>query len=243
MKFTNLLILPAILMGTLHFISCKKDDIKNNSCRIVTITEESGSGSALVHNITYNNDGKISTLQSSGTSNTNKVFNYTGNTIIVTTSGNNNPPRKDSITLNSQGRPVNIRQYFSGTNFDNYVFEYDGSGELLKNQKLSNGSATPETTIYTNQNGNIVSIKSPFSTVNLEYFNNKSVQQGDYLDILSFISYSVSIYPHKNLVKSIVSGNTITNYDYEFDSEGLITKVTATGSSGGGTLTYQYQCN
>jgi|GEM_PF-2434979 len=243
MKLRNPLILPAILMGSLFFISCKKDDIKNNACRIVTISEESASGSAVVHNITYNNDGKISTLQSSGTFNTNKVFNYTGNTIIVTTSGNNNPSRKDSITLNSQGRPVNIRQYFSGTNFDNYVFEYDGNGELLKNQKISNGSTTPETTIYTNQNGNIASIKTSFSTVNLEYFNNKAVQQGDYLEVLSLIAYGVSIYPHKNLVKSIVSDNSITNYDYEFNSEGVITKITATGNSGVGTITYQYQCN
>jgi len=62
--------------GTL-IISCKKGNDKKPTCHIITITEASSSGNT-IYNISYNNDGKISTLNATGSSVSNKVFNYSG---------------------------------------------------------------------------------------------------------------------------------------------------------------------
>src|SRR5690349_11148102 len=98
-----------LLLGP--FISCKKNKDKKPFCRIATITD-AGTSNTVVYNITYNNDGKISTLTSSGSVSSVKVFTYTGNTInINTTFGSNGSTSRDSITLDSRGRPSNIRSF------------------------------------------------------------------------------------------------------------------------------------
>lgn len=224
--------------------SCKKNSDKKATCRIVTVAQSS-SGSNSTINITYNNDGKISTLgTSSGSSSTNKVFTYSGNTIIINSTSGSISTR-DSVTVDAQGKALNIRQFsdLTGSNWTNYRFEYNGS-DLLKFHETSDGDATEETTVATYSNGNMVGLQNASSNSTLEYFTDKKVQPGDYLELISLIQYGVSVYPHKNLVKTIDGGSgSITNFNYEFDAEGNITKVTATGGSSSTTLTYQYQCN
>ncbi len=225
--------------------ACKKDgDDKKAACRIVTVSQSS-SGTPNVINITYNNDGKISTLStSSGSSSTSKVYTYSGNTIIINATSGSFSSR-DSVTLNAQGRASNIRQFsdLTGNNWTNYRFEYNGN-DLLKYHQTSDGDATEETTTATYSNGNMVGLQSSSSNTTLEYFTDKKVQPGDYLELAMLIQYGVSVYPHKNLLKTIDSGTgSITNFNYEFDAEGNITKVIATAGSSTTTLTYQYQCN
>lgn len=224
--------------------SCKKNSDKKATCRIVTVTQSS-SGSTSTINITYNNDGKISTLgTSSGSSSTNKVFTYSGNTIIINSTSGSISTR-DSVTVDAQGKALNIRQFsdLTGSNWTNYRFEYNGS-DLLKFHETSDGDATEETSVATYSNGNMVGLQNASSNTTLEYFTDKKVQPGDYLELVSLIQYGVSVYPHKNLVKALDSGSgSITNFNYEFNADGNITKVTATGGSSSTTLTYQYQCN
>jgi hypothetical protein len=224
--------------------SCKKNSDKRTTCRIVTVTQSS-SGTSSAINITYNNDGKISTLNtsSSGTS-TSKVFTYSGNTIIINTASGTFTSR-DSVTLDAKGRALNIRQFsdLTGNNWTNLRFEYNGN-DLLKYHQTSDDDATEETTVAASSNGNMVGIQSSSSNTTLEYFTDKKVQPGDYLEIATLIQYGVSIYPHKNLVKTIDGGSgNITNFNYEFDADGRITKLIGTGGSSSTTLTYQYQCN
>lgn len=226
------------------FISCKKDNDKKASCRIVTIIEQSSNGT-LIQNITYNNDGRILTQSTSGTNGSNRVFTYLGNTVIAhstRTDGSFN--RRDSITLDTNRKPLNIRQFFNeaGTNWANYSFEYNGN-DLQKIHQTNENSDPPETSVATYANGNMISLQAPSGTSVVEYFTDKKVQQGDYLEIASFIQYGLSVYPHKNLVKSISSGATILNFNYEMNSDGLISKVTATSGANVSSLTYQYQCN
>jgi hypothetical protein len=225
--------------------SCKKDKDKKATCRITTVIS-SGSGNNTVYNITYNNDGKISTLNSSGSAVTNKVFTYSGNTVNVnTTVGSNTFSSRDSITLDSKGRPVNIRNFFneSGTNWNNSSFEYNGD-DLLKYIVTSSSSSTSETVTATYLNGNMVNLQTTGVSSSVAYFTDKKVQPGDYLEISNLIQFGLTVFPHKNLVKSVDSGGgSITNFNYEFDADGQITKLTATSGSSVSNLTYQYQCN
>jgi hypothetical protein len=224
--------------------SCKKNNDKKAECRIVTITA-SGSGDNTIYNLTYNNEGNISVLSTSGTSGTTKVFNYNGNTVIATSANSNGDFQgRDSITLDAKRKPLNIRSFSDedGTNFTNSRFEYNGD-DLLKIHTLSSGSTTPETQVATSVNGNMVSLTANSSTSTLEYFTDKKLQQGDFLNISNFIQYGLSIYPHKNLVKTIASGTNILNFNYEFNPDGTISRVTATSGTTVSTVSYQYQCN
>lgn len=231
-------------ISSVFIISCKKDSDTKPTCRIITMTETTSSGST-IYNITYNNDGKISTLNRSGSSVTNKVFNYSGNTIIITsTDGSGTFSGRDSITIDGRGKPLNIRQFSdqAGTSWSNFSFEYNGD-DLLKFHQTSNSSSTPITNVATYSNGNMTSLQSTSSVATLEYFTDKNVQPGDYLEISSLVQYGVTIYPHKKLLKTISSGSSITNFNYEMNPDGMISKVTATSASSVSTLTYQYQCN
>lgn len=226
------------------FSACKKDNDKKASCKLVTVTQNSG-GTISVINITYNNDGKISTLNtSSSNSSTNKVFTYSGNTInIITTSGSSTS--RDSVTLNSSGRASNIRSFrdMTGTDWTNQSFEYNGN-DLLKIHETSEDDNTPSTSVATYISGNMVSLATTSSTSTLEYFTDKKIQQGDYLELATVIQYGVGIYPHKNLLKTIDGGGgNFNNFNYEFDADGKISKLVVTGGGSTVTLTYQYQCN
>ncbi|HMG69242.1 MAG TPA: hypothetical protein VK588_16205 [Chitinophagaceae bacterium] len=225
------------------FISCKKNDVvkKKSTCRIVTLTDLNGSTST-IYNISYNNDGKISTLNSGVSS---SVFTYSGNTVLINKTNSGSFSERDSITVNSNGKPLNLRQYYdqAGTNWSNIVFEYDGSGVMLKSEETNNSSSTLQTTLYSFTSGNLVGIQSTSDNLTLEYFSDKTAQQGDYLGIVSLINYGVNLYPHTNLVKSLNSGSNLTNFDYEMNTDGLISKLTATSGSTVETITYQYNCN
>lgn len=239
----TLKVAAAVIISTALF-SCKKNNDKQANCRIVTITT-SGPGDNTIYNLTYNNDGRISTLTISGSSTQTKVFTYNGNTVIANTArGDGSFASRDSITLDVKRRPLNLRIYSdeSGTNFSNYRFEYNGD-DLLKIQTTSDNSNIPETQVATYVNGNMVKLATTSSESTLEYFTDKKLQQGDFLEISSLVQNGVSIYPHKNLVKTIASGSNVQNFNYEFNSDGTISRVTSTNGSSVSTVSYQYQCN
>lgn len=231
----------AIICLTLN--ACKKSTDKNANCRIVTAVEVIGSNTN-TFNITYNNAGKISTLDASGTFTLSKVFTYSGNTIMINTTSSGTFSRRDSITLNDKGKPLNIRQYsnLAGTVWLNYAMEYNGDN-LLKYIETNN-TGTTKTIMVTTTNGNATQVSLPGANIKLEYHTDKNVQRGDWLEFSSLIEYGVNIYPHKNLLKTIdQGGGSITNYNYEFNSDGLISKVIGTSGSSSSSLTYQYACN
>jgi hypothetical protein len=233
----------AIILS-IAILSCKKEGDKKATCRIVTITTSESGGNS-IFNVTYNNEGRISTLSSSGSNFSNKVFTYNGNTVIANASNDDGSfGSRDSITLDAKRKPLNIRKYFDEdlSNFANFSFEYNGD-DLLKVNQTSETGGVPETSVATYVNGNMVSLQSPSGISTLEYFTDKKVQPGDYLELSSFIEYGVSVYPHKNLVKTIANGSSILNFNYEFNADGTISKVTATSGTTVSTVTYQYQCN
>lgn len=235
---TTQLATAVTLFSIITLGACKKDkdEAKKPDCRIITITP-SPSGTSF--NITYNSEGKVSTVSSGNDVTT---FAYSGNTIIGTTNTSGTFSSKKIITLGSNGLATNVKTEYntSGTNWSNDLYEYSGT-ELIKATSTSSGGGTPSVSTLTWSNGNIVSVTSGSSVSTLDYFTDKPAQEGDYLYIAQLIG-GFQIYKTKNAIKSLLSGSSITSFDYNFDSEGKIISLTASGSSNV-TYSYQHQCN
>src|SRR5689334_13541609 len=206
------------LLSILTLGACKKDkdEVKKPDCRIITITP-SPSGSSF--NISYNSDGKISTIS---TGNDVTTFAYSGNTIIGTTNTSGSFSSKKIITLGSNGLATNVKTEYNttGTNWNNDVYEYSGT-ELIKATSTSSSGGTPSVSTLSWSNGNIVSVTSGSSVTTLEFFTDKPAQEGDYLDIAQLVG-GFQIYKTKNAIKSLLSGSSITSFSYNFDAGGKI---------------------
>jgi hypothetical protein len=239
-------LLFSVLFFSCLFFSCEKEGDKIANCRISSITETAGS-TVRTYTLTYNNDGRISTLNSTGSIQSSKVFIYSGNTLIITTttvSGSGTSTTRDSITFDDRKRPVNIRQYFPNSpQWINITLEYNGEN-LTRAHRITNASAVPETTIVTyDNNGNAVRFESPSGIETMEYYTHEKVQPGDWLEVLTLMAYGVTVYPHQNLVKSYNNGTVTGNFSYEKNDDGLITKLTVTGGPAVTTMTYAYECD
>ena len=226
-------------------LSCKKENNKQPSCRIVAATIVNGSTTTDVA-ITYNADKKISTMSMSGGSVLNKSFNYTGNAIMITsTSAGGSFDGRDSVTIDDKGRPVNIRHFYNqaGTSWFNTEYQYSGNDMTAFMQKYESDNVLDTYTVNS-AGGNTVYFGNSGNSTSLEYYSDKTIQAGDYLEFESQIFYGVSLYPRKNLVKSLDSGvGNFVHLSYEFDAEGKITKVTEETAYGINTYAYQYQCD
>lgn len=237
MKTQKLFIVSILLIG----IGCKKESDKNANCQIVAIVSSAGNSN---YTITYNEEGKVATIDAPGPSPSHKDFAYDGNTIyIVSLDKDGHFQQKDSITIDSKGKPLNIRTMYTtdGSKWQNNSFEYNGE-DFKSSAQTTNSNPTPVTTTATYSNGNPLSLVTNGNSSVLDFYTDKKVQKGDYLEVASLLQYGISIYPHKNLVKMIASGGGATNFAYEFNADGLITKVTATSGTQVSILLYTYEC-
>jgi hypothetical protein len=225
----------------LAIASCTKETDKLSKCKMVNVTIE---GANAVTNITYNNDGKIATVITTGANPMNKVYTYFGNTImIIGRDGGNNVVSRDSIIVDDKGRPLNIRTYGVNGDWDNIQLEYNGD-DLARLLTSNNNSLTPAINTATYEDGNMVSHQTPTATFTFEYYKDQEVQPGDYFQVASFLSHGISIYPQKNLMKGALDGRgSISNFTYEFNDDGLITKCIASNGASTFTLTYRYECD
>jgi hypothetical protein len=232
---TLLLRIIAALVIMIAFTECKKDkkDVKKPVCRITSITTSGG-----VYNISYNSDGKISSISIG-----NQITNYTtsGNIVtgITTTSGAFS--FKKIITLNSLGLATNVKleHNASGTDWSNGFYEYSGT-EVIR-ITTTTSTNPPITSTITWNNGNLTSINSGSIGQTLEYYTDKPAQTGDYFDLLQLIN-GFQVYKPKNALKSNSSGTTVDNFIYTFDGDGKITSLSISGTTNA-TYVYQYQCN
>ncbi|XZF13256.1 hypothetical protein ACTHGU_15825 [Chitinophagaceae bacterium MMS25-I14] len=229
------------------FPACKKKD-NSPTCRIITITEVSSSGTSVI-NLTYNNDGKVSTISETGSSTVNKVFTYNSNTIIVNATGSGGTfSERDSISLNSSGQAINFRRFTNsaGTNWDNDAFEYDNSGHVIKDISTGSGSSSTSTTVYTYTNGDLTSaITSGSSTSSavVEYYADKPAMDGDYFHVTGILNYGFQLIKNVHMTKSITQGTTVVNLSYTYNNSNQVSQLTYTNGSALETVSYQYQCN
>ena len=124
-----------------------------------------------------------------------RVFTYFGNTIMVngTKAGAFHSP--DSITLDDRGRPLNLRQFYQEDRSDwsNIAFTYNGD-DLLTMKQSTDQSTNPVTSLVACSNGNMVCQQLNGNIVMLEYFLDKKVQPGDFLQFNSLPVFGIDLF-------------------------------------------------
>jgi hypothetical protein len=199
-----------------------------------------------------------------GTIDESYTFQYSGSQIIAkifeegqleqTTTYNlvDNLPKTSTVTESETVQVVN--NTYTQTEVTNSSYEYNSAGlvtKIINSTQLTSTQPgfTPrterDTASLTYLNGNLIKEVYPGSygrgTITYEYYTDKlnSLPQQD-------AEYIVFMKPSKNLIKKATgvytySGGTstsTTNYTYQFNSDGLITKITEVYQSGGSSQTY-----
>jgi hypothetical protein len=221
--------------------SCSKKNSSAPACQLITIQDVNGSNNT-TFNITYNNLGKISTLSTvSGTSTTSKVFTYSGDVVLITTSysGSSNPTT-DSIVINSAGL-IASDQYRSGS--DETLTTYTYSGKQLLKSIVQNNSDPAVTTTYTFTNGDLTGSTDGTNSTTYSYNTSKATAQGDYFQLVQLITYGASFVINSHQLIGYQSGSTIENINYTYDNTGKVTGITGTAGSNVETISLQYSCN
>lgn len=244
MKKLLLFACTTLIAGTLLTItSCKKND-DDPVCRLSTATNVSSSGnSALV--FSYNTDGKLSQMVSTGASSYTRTFSYSGNTInIIQRDGANAIVQTSDVTLNNANKVVSIvTKSAAGTVTEMLNVDYDANGNASR-IIAKYGSGTPDTSILTYSGGDLITITSGTSITTLTYYTDKAFQPGDYLYYTQMMQYGAMYITNQHMLKSYQnSGGTPSNFTYEYDNSGNVSKITLISGSTTESLDYTYNCN
>jgi hypothetical protein len=245
MKTTYPLLIIAMLSLFVSPSCSKKSSSPAQTCQIITITDVLGS-STTTFNLTYDNEGRLSTEQEIGSSGTtNKVFTYSGTTELVSTTYGSGSTT-DSITLNSDGL-LQTDYFTDGTTENLTTYTYSGEECQKTVQTAISGSTPAQTAVYSWTDGNATSINSGTTSDVLTYDQTKPSQAGDYFQISQLINSGGIYIKNTNLVSGFTSNtggtNTIFNFTYTSDNTGKITQLVATYGSTTETISYQYSCN
>lgn len=242
LKTLKILIIAALIfIISAIFFGCNKDNNKSNNDINATYNIVAADLSSLgKYHFSYNSDGKLIRATADTTD---IAYEYTGNTIIVTTLLSEKFHSRTIITFNSAGLATNARteNNADGTDWFNDAFEYNGE-ELSKMTNTSSSSSSPRVTTYTWLNQNMVSVTlssaAGLSTTTFDYYVDKPRQKGDYLSFLQLFQ-GYEIFKNKNLLKSISD----TRFVYEFEPDGNISSVAFTTGGDTRIFNYRYQCN
>ena len=239
MKFITTSMAVATAFILLISPSCKKSS-SSPSCKLITVIDQYNSTTNTI-NISYNNDGKISTIQETGSSPFKKVFTYSGNLMMITTSNSSSVTSTDSVVLNSDGLISYSMVKDASNNKTVNTYTYSGT-QLLKSTYQYNGG-TIQTTTYTYTNGDLTGSSDGSNTAVYNYYTDKTFAEGDFLKLVQLINYGGLYVKNAHLIKGFQQGSTVENFNYIFDNTGKITGVTATTGSNIENVTYQYSCN
>jgi hypothetical protein len=237
-RTTSMLVTAIIILGLSP--SCSKKSSSAPNCKLITVTDAIGTSNTTI-NITYNNDGKISTVQQTGSSPATKVYTYIGNLIMIAVTapaGNST----DSVVLNSNGLISYWLSRDASNNTQIYIYTYGGNGQLLKYTLQSNGGAITTTTA-TITNGDLTGSSDGTNVGTYTYYTDKAFADGDYIKLVQLLNFGALYIKNAHLIKGFQQGTTIENFNYNFDSSGKITGVTATSGANIEIVTYQYNCN
>lgn len=234
MKPLKILITAALsLFITGIFSGCEKNNDTMLMCRIIASASPS---TGIVTHLSYNSDGKLNSA-TAGT--TTATYEYTGNTVTITTMSSGTFLSKRIATLNAAGLAINVRteSNSTGTIWSNDAYEYSGE-ELIKSTNTSSTGSSPVVSTYSWFNQNLITSITGSTISPIDYYTDKPRQNGDYLSYAQLIQ-GYEIIRSKNLVKAL-TGSTFT---YEFSSDGNISSVAFSSGNNTTTLNYQYECN
>lgn len=226
----------AIVFIVFQSLSCSKKGSSTPTCKISDITLAESSG-AETFDITYNDAGKISTLVQTTTSSVvTKVFTYSGNVVLVSTTDNQTTNVfKDSIVVNGDGLMVSDLQT-SGQGSSLTTYNYSGT-EILS-VTYQQGTQPTSTSNYTFTNGDMTG--GPGTTFT---YNDKPSAAGDYLQITQLTTAGVPFIKTAHQCISEQGGSILENFSYSYDNSGKITQMVVTLGANVATYGYSYDCN
>lgn len=247
----NIFTLTAIVFLAISIQSCKKDKDSDpaptppvKKCRVTAATITSSSEPGVTYSFTYNNDMKVSQIISSESPVVTTTFTYSGNTVNVIKKSGTTITDKTVITTNAAGLQLRSEERDLNTDTATYFsdYEYNNSGEILKvTHGYSNSDPTITNCSYTD--GNMISMSSSGIIANLEYYTDQSFRSGDYLHLIQFLESGNTLYiVNKNLVKSLIQGSSITNFNYTFDTDNNIIQMDVINGSDIMTVDFQQVC-
>jgi len=236
MKKQRLLLFSLLLIAfSTFFISCKKHSSPSVQCRIIDIK----TNDSLLPEIQldYNSNKKLSVITYRSKSNySRRILNYNTNFISVTLVDSSGKAYElDTVNLNKDGLASSIVYYVPANGLFSYdSMTYDSKGQLIRWAETSAGSTDIVT--YTWDNGDLVTSTSRGTTTTIQYYNDKTATDGDYLRIIYLTEWGIPLYKSKHLFKG--SGGSV--YSYTFDSGGKITSVLLNGVV---VYSYTYACD
>ena len=207
-----------------------------NSCKLTGINEVGGNFVETC-SITYNSDGKVSAIvQSSSGSTLTMTYTYSGNVIMMTTSGyTNGDVVIDSVVVNSDGLMVSDLER---NIFDTSLTTYTYTGTEVASSIFQQDGQTPSATTFTFSNGDLTG-SGPTDTAT---YNDKPSAPGDYFQIIQLFGFAAPYIKNAHQCTSYTSNGVTANYKYAYDSTGKITQLVFSGSQTG-TINYSYDCN
>lgn len=224
-------------------ISCKKHDTPPTpppTCLISLFTDVA-QDNGTPHppaKFTYDQQGRLIRIDDGDNI---KTINYTPEGCTVTNAAAGIFAGITVVTNNKDGLALNVHSTTDpqGILWTNTSYQYNGQ-ELAKSSFTNFAMSDPVVTTYRWSAGNLISSTTQSITQTYEYYTDKLRQQGDYLYFQQF-PQGYELFRNKNLVRS---GQGL-NFIYEFGSDGKITAVKATPTSGGNDIVfkYDYNCN
>lgn len=245
----SLLLVSIALAGLILAFACsKKSGSPAQTCQIATVTDQDGSNAPTTFNLTYNDQGQLSTTEtiSSGSSTVTRVYTYSGNRTIITETDGTTLFSTDTITMNSDGLMA-TDLFTIASNGEQQVTTYTYSGDQVQQSvETDSHGATGTTTTYAWSGGNLTSSTQTTGanvTTTTYTYNNKPTQPGDYWQIIQLISYSGPFVKNTNMLTGTNSPAQIANISYNTDNTGRITGLTATYGSNVERINYNWSCH
>ena len=236
-----ILLVGALSLFILMIPSCgKKGGTSSSNCQLLTVTDSSSSST--VYNITYNNNGQLSSIVATGQNATQEEYAYAaGNKVIASVSNSGGPvSRIDTITLNGDGYVQSVVSYYpSNQEITTTTYTYGSNDQVLKSI-YQNGSNPAATTTFTFTNGNLTSLTDGATTMTYTYYTNLPYQEGDLLQVSQLLGGGFPYIKNVNLLQGYTSSSGTVNLIYGFDSKGKINRV---GSTVQESFLYQYSCD
>jgi hypothetical protein len=218
---------------TVTFTACKKNDLEKLTCRVTSVYIPS---SATIYHLSYNSNGKLSRATGGPVE---ILYEYIGNTIIVTTLDSGKFLSKSIIIANTAGLATSVKteNNVTGTDWASTIYEYNGE-ELIKATTTSSTVAVASVTTYAWSGHNVTHItETPGTPMVLDYYMDKPRQTGDYLSTVQLFDGYETL-RNKNLLKTYSE----LNFVYNFSPDGNISSV-GTASNNQKIFEYAYQCN
>jgi len=236
-----LLYCAALLIFLTQLPACSKKSSSSpstaaNSCKLTGINVVGGNAVETC-SVTYNSDGKVSAIvQSSPGSTLTMTYTYSGNVIMMTTSGyTNGDVVIDSVVVNSDGLMLSDLER---NIFDTSLTTYTYTGTEVASSIFQEAGQSPSATAYTFTDGDLTGT-GPDETF---AYNDKPSAPGDYIQLLQLLTYAAPYIRTAHQCISSTANGVTSNFIYAYDSTGKITQLVMTGSENA-TVNYSYDCN